>query len=431
MIPLFSNFWLVQSSLFILCFLFFLISYTYFDFSMLGYFLGVDLVSMGFIILSIWIGSLMIMSSYFIKFNDNYSELYILMVLILMIFLFMSFGVMNFFMFYFFFESSLIPTLILIFGWGYQPERLGAGYYLLFYTLLASLPLLISIFYYYDFNHSCMYMINYFSFEGWLIYLGLIFAFLVKLPMFFFHFWLTSAHVEAPISGSMILAGILLKLGGYGLYRVMLLCLTNFLNYNYFWISIGLYGGFMVSIICLIQSDVKLLIAYSSVCHMSLVMVGIMTMSFWGCFGSYILMLGHGLCSSGLFCLSNIVYERLNSRSFFINKGMMSFMPSMSLMWFLFCSCNMSSPPSMNLLGEIMIINSLISWSSLSIFFIIFISFMSACYSFYLFSYTQHGVFYSGYYSFSNGYVREYLLLILHWLPLNLFLLKINLFSVF
>nr|YP_009104446.1 NADH dehydrogenase subunit 4 [Callitettix braconoides]AFV32149.1 NADH dehydrogenase subunit 4 [Callitettix braconoides] len=431
LIPLFFNFWLVQSVLFISCFLFFLINYD-FDFFSLGYFLGIDMISMGLIILSFWIGSLMVMSSFSIKYFNNYSYSFIMMILFLMIFLFMSFSVMNLFMFYFFFESSLIPTLILIFGWGYQPERLNAGYYLLFYTLLASLPLLVSIFIYYDVNNSCMYMINMSFFcDFFLLYFGLIFAFLVKLPMFMFHFWLPSAHVEAPISGSMILAGVLLKLGGYGLYRVMSIVSFYFFFFNYFWISIGLYGGMFISLICVIQSDVKSLIAYSSVSHMSLVMMGIMTMSVWGGSGSYVLMLGHGLCSSGLFCLSNIIYERLGSRSFFINKGMMSFMPSMSLFWFLFCSGNMASPPSINLLGEIMIINSLICWSSFSIFFVMFISFMSACYSFYLFSYTQHGNFYSGYYSFSSGYVREYLLLILHWLPLNIFLLSVNMFILF
>nr|AWH61899.1 NADH dehydrogenase subunit 4 [Aphrophora maritima] len=430
MIPMFYKFWLIQSMIFILCFLVMISNYMS-DFCLMGYYLGIDLISLGFIILSMWIGSLMIMASWKIYVNNNYKSGFIMMILFLMMFLFMSFSVMNFFLFYFFFESTLIPTLILIFGWGYQPERLFSGYYMLFYTLIASLPLFLSIFYMYKLNGSSMFMIKFCNNYSFYIYLGLIMAFLVKLPMFMFHFWLPKAHVEAPISGSMILAGILLKLGGYGLLRVMEIIPNYFILYNYVWVVICLYGGLCISMICLLQSDVKSLIAYSSVAHMSLVIMGLMTMFSWGCAGSYLLMLGHGLCSSGLFCLSNIMYERLMSRSFFVSKGMMSFMPSMSLMWFLFCSSNMSSPPSINLLGEIMIINSLMTWCSFTMLFLMMMSFLSACYSFYLFSYSQHGNYYSGYYSFTFGYVREYLLLILHWVPLNLFVLKIDILMIY
>nr|YP_009433291.1 NADH dehydrogenase subunit 4 [Cnizocoris sinensis]AGO28060.1 NADH dehydrogenase subunit 4 [Cnizocoris sinensis] len=396
-------------------------------YSSLSYSFGGDMISMCMIFLSFWIIFLMLLASGSVFNTFNYKIEFVLVNLFLLLFLIFSFSTTNLFLFYLFFESSLIPTLFLIYGWGYQPERLSAGYYLLFYTLFASLPLLICIFYIMNFNCSTFYnLINVNC--NFYMYISLILAFMVSMPMIFTHFWLPKAHVEAPVSGSMILAGVLLKLGGYGLFRVFLFINDYGCFFNYFWVSLSLYGMLLVGVLCLSQIDIKSLIAYSSVAHMGLVLCGIMTMNFWGLMGSLVMMIGHGLCSSGLFCLANINYERTSSRSFFINKGMLTLMPSLSMFWFILCSNNMASPPSFNLLGEIMLMNSIMSWSSFSFMFLATASFFSCCYSIYLYSYVQHGFVYSGFKSLGFCNIREYTLILFHILPLNILVLKSDIF---
>nr|YP_009757481.1 NADH dehydrogenase subunit 4 [Bruchidius uberatus]QIM59428.1 NADH dehydrogenase subunit 4 [Bruchidius uberatus] len=417
------NFWLMTNMFFILSFLFLLnfsFDYLYLNIS---YMLGMDLLGYVLILLSFWVCALMLLASEKIYKMNNYYYLFNLMVLLLLMSLILVFCSMNLFIFYLFFEISLIPTLILIMGWGYQPERIEAGMYLLFYTLLVSLPMMISIFYYYNFNHTMMLMFMNKQ-MNLLMYFCMNLVFFVKMPMFFVHLWLPKAHVEAPVSGSMILAGIMLKLGGYGLIRLMSLFLIVGLKINYIFIMFSLIGGFIVSLICIRQSDMKSLIAYSSVAHMGMVLAGIMTLNIWGFWGSLVMMLAHGLCSSGLFCLANITYERLHSRSLYLNKGLLNIMPNLSFWWFMLCSSNMAAPPSLNLLGEIILINSLISFSSLSMIFLSLLSFFSAVYSLFLFSYSQHGSFYSGSFSVYQGMLREYMLLFLHWFPLNVLILK-------
>nr|URX53054.1 NADH dehydrogenase subunit 4 [Glyptotermes sp. 10 AB-2022a] len=419
-----GGWWLVHSLLFVLSFLF-IFSFPYFMlWGNLGYMLGCDNISYGLILLSFWICVLMIMASESVFRFSYYSGLFLIFVVLLMVVLFCTFSSINLFSFYLFFESSIIPTVFLILGWGYQPERLQAGIYLLFYTLLASLPMLVGIFYVYSAVFStCFVMLIDLSVSSGFFYLCMIFAFLVSMPMFLVHLWLPKAHVEAPVSGSMILAGVLLKLGGYGLLRVLVI-LTNFFSLGFVWISVSLVGGFLVSLVCMRQTDLKSLIAYSSVAHMGIVIGGIMTMSYWGFCGSFTLMIAHGLCSSGLFCLANISYERLGSRSLLVNSGMLNLMPSMAFWWFMLSACNMAAPPSLNLLGEFSLLNSLVSWSWVSMLMLVVLSFFSAAYTLYLFSYSQHGLYYSGVYCCSLGYSREFLLLFLHWLPLNLFILK-------
>nr|YP_011014766.1 NADH dehydrogenase subunit 4 [Ixodes crenulatus]WQB40577.1 NADH dehydrogenase subunit 4 [Ixodes crenulatus] len=384
-----------------------------------------DLMSINLLLLSVWVLILMFLSS----FKENlYNNKYFMFYLFLMLFLlFVCFFSMNLMMFYFFFEAVLFPIVMLIFNWGNQPERLQAGVYMLMYTLLGSMPLLVLMLFFGEMTLNYLFLD--FSWKmsmGWLFMLMMM-GFLVKVPMFFVHLWLPKAHVEAPVSGSMILAAVLLKLGVYGIYRFKGFFTMELMEMGYILMVISVLGGMYVGLMCLFQTDIKSLIAYSSICHMGVVLGGIMNLNFWGTYGGLLLMLGHGLCSSGLFCLGNMLYERFYTRSVMLLKGMMKIFPSMSLWWFLFSIVNMSAPPSMNIFGEIFLMGSLMKFSMLFIFPLMMISFLSACYSLYMFSYINHG---EGWMIWAVKLIsiREYMILLYHFFPLLIWVLKMDCF---
>nr|NP_945209.1 NADH dehydrogenase subunit 4 [Alectorobius capensis]BAD03978.1 NADH dehydrogenase 4 [Alectorobius capensis] len=392
-----------------------------------GMFLGMDLMSFLLVELSLWIGILMLISSMSLMiFYENTYKFYMISMVFLLLFCFM---VMNLLGFYLLFESVLIPIVMMIMGWGNQPERLQAGIYMLFYTLGGSLPLLIFLL---MFNESLsIFFFPWLNYEiSWIFFFMSVLGFLVKMPMFLVHFWLPKAHVEAPVAGSMILAGVLLKLGIYGLFRVKHLIFKKMLEFSHWIMSIALIGGVFIGMVCLCQVDIKALIAYSSVCHMGVALGGIFSMMLWGYMGNMLVMLGHGLCSSGLFCLANMFYERFFTRSMLLLSGLGCFFPYLSFWWFLFSSVNMAAPPSMNLGGEIMLIGSLIKWSVLVIIPLMILMFLGASYTMYMYSYLNHG---KGWvvYSVKLMNVREMFLMLMHLYPLVLWVLKMELFCMF
>jgi NADH-ubiquinone oxidoreductase chain 4 len=336
--------------------------------------------------------------------------------------------------FYFIFEISLIPTLLIIIGWGYQPERLQAGIYFLFYTLSVSLPLLLCIALLYLSTSSLFYFfgpsLEFSPVLGVALCIILSGAFLVKLPVFMSHLWLPRAHVEAPVAGSIILAGVLLKLGGYGLFRVLVFCGSGLILVGSFLVGLSLSGILYVGLMCCRLNDFKALVAYSSVAHIALVVSGIFRHYVWGYRGSLILIVSHGLSSSGLFCIVNIYYERLGRRSFFISRGLILVLPIFTLIIFFLCAANISAPPTINLLSEIFLMGRILSFDSLIVLIFPFGSFLGAVFTLFIFSYSQHGKVFYTLFRYPLVNFRELHTLALHIIPVNLLVLKPDYFLV-
>nr|APL97253.1 NADH dehydrogenase subunit 4 [Linevichella vortex] len=395
-------------------------------FSWKGAMIGeMDSISWSLSLLSVWVVLLAVLSSKMIKEHKILCSMFIKLNMLLLGLLVISFYVSELMFFYLGFESSLVPIFLLILGWGYQPERAQAGIYMLFYTLFGSLPLFFLIIEVSDLGMSYMHSHSAGMSNNFVFCFFLVGAFLVKFPMYSVHLWLLKAHVEAPVAGSMILAGVMLKLGGYGLIRVMPFWCNSSSLLSEIFICVSLWGGLAVSMGCLRQMDMKLLIASSSVVHMSMCISGLFIMGEYGYKGVMAIMIGHGLCSSGLFYLANMVYERSNSRSMMISKGLLSLMPSMSLWWFVTLAANMAAPPTLNLMGEILLISVLINWSNIMMSVVGALSFFSAAYSIYLFSLTQHGVYLSSKSGFNSCCSMEYMVISAHWVPLNLVILSV------
>nr|NP_443407.1 NADH dehydrogenase subunit 4 [Zenopsis nebulosus]BAB70335.1 NADH dehydrogenase subunit 4 [Zenopsis nebulosus] len=395
--------------------------------------MGTDPLSTPLLILTCWLLPLMILASQNHMAQEPLSRqrTYITLLASLQFFLILAFSSTEIIMFYVMFEATLIPTLLIITRWGNQKERLNAGTYFLFYTLAGSLPLLVALLLLQNSTGTLSMLITQYNdlalTQSWshkIWWAGCMIAFLVKMPLYGVHLWLPKAHVEAPIAGSMILAAVLLKLGGYGMMRMMVTLNPLSKEMIFPFIILALWGVIMTGSICLRQTDLKSLIAYSSVSHMGLVAGGILIQTPWGFTGALILMIAHGLASSALFCLANTNYERTHSRTMLLARGLQMLMPLMATWWFTASLANLALPPLPNLMGEIMIITSLFNWSWFTIILTGAGTLITAGYSLYLFLMSQRGPLPPHIIALAPSHTREHLLMALHLLPLIMIITK-------
>lgn len=396
-------------------------------------FIFMDQISSFLCLLSIWITLCMILAMYH---SDNREYLFF-NILLLKGILFLSFCVNDYFWFFVFFELSLIPTLIIILGWGIQPERVRAGSYLIMYTMVGAIPLLACIIYnFYNCGRTSivfngiLYKFRVGCEKRWIVFFWR-FGFLIKLPIYGVHLWLPKAHVEAPVGGSMILAGVLLKLGAYGLMRI-----NNFLTFSVrFWRTLGfiwfLYTMCVVGLVCFRQSDLKSLVAYSSIAHMSLVILGVFCYDYIGYVGILGMLVAHGVCSSGMFFCVQCFYEIRKTRRIILNRGYLRLSPLLCFFWFLLCVAKASAPPSLNLLSEFLLIGSILNFRLVGLFFCFFSVFCAGLFSIYLYVLTSHSKYNMMKKNWKKIRLRHCLILFLHVTPIYfLFLCVKNIFPV-
>ena len=368
----------------------------------LNIYLGIDGISIYFILLTTFIMPIVILSNWnSIKENIN---TYIIIILLLESLLLAVFLVLNIFLFYIFFESILIPLFILIGIYG-SGNKVRASFYLFLYTLLGSLFLLLAILYILvltgatDFDALFKTNLNYNT--QVILFIGIFIAIAVKTPVIFLNTWLLKAHVESPLGGSIILAAIVLKLSLYGVLRLILPIIPKAsINYTYIIFMIGVITIIYASISTLRTIDIKELIAYSSVSHAAVYLLGIFSNTIQGIEGGILLGLGHGFVSSGLFiCAGGILYDRSHTRLITIYRGIVQVMPLFSILFFILCLSNAGTPLSINFIGEFLSLYGIFERIPLLGIFASSSIVLSAAYTMYMFNRIVFGGRYSKFFS--------------------------------
>nr|YP_009317594.1 NADH dehydrogenase subunit 4 [Pterocladiella media]AOX49046.1 NADH dehydrogenase subunit 4 [Pterocladiella media] len=393
----------------------------------LYYTIGVDGISIFFILLTTFLIILCILISW-TSVKVLVKE-YLICFLILEFCLIQVFSVLDLLFFYIFFESVLIPMFLVVGIWGSRTRKIRAAYQFFLYTLVGSLLMLIGLVFIYfqagTTDIQLLWQISFSDFRQLILWIAFFSSFAVKIPMIPFHIWLPEAHAEAPTAGSVILAGILLKMGGFGFLRFSL-PLFPFASIFFapLIFSLSLIAVIYASLTTLRQIDLKKIIAYSSVSHMGFVTIGIFSLTLQGIEGSVILMLSHGLVSSALFLCVGILYDRHRTRIIKYYNGLIQVMPIFGSFFLFFSFANLGFPGTSSFIGEFLVLFGTFKISIFVTFIAALGMIFGAAYSIWLFNRIIFGVIKVQYFTlFQDISRREFwilfpLILLILWMGL-------------
>ena len=324
----------------------------------INYHVGIDGISLFLVLLSTLITLVCVIVSW--EAIQYRVKEYMVAFLVMETFMVGVFCALDFVLFYLFFEGILIPMFLIIGVWG-GPRRIYSAFKFFLYTLAGSVLFLVAILVMYlQAGTTDIPTVTAYEFDPTLqkwLWLAMFASFAVKVPMWPFHTWLPDAHVEAPTAGSVVLAGVLLKLGGYGYLRFSLPMLPDAsLFFTPLIYALSIIAIIYTSLVALMQTDMKKLIAYSSVAHMGIVTIGIFTLNPLGIQGSIIQMLSHGFVSGALFMCVGVVYDRIHSRDIATYGGLAERMPAYATLFMLFMLASVGLPGTSGFVGEILVI---------------------------------------------------------------------------
>jgi len=323
------------------------------------YHLGVDGISVLFILLNAFITVLVVIAGWSVI--QNRVAQYMAAFLVMSGLLNGVFSALDGLLFYVFFEATLIPMFVIIGIWG-GPNRVYAALKFFLYTLFGSLLMLVALLYLYNKSGGSFAIMDWWKLPlplgaQMLLFFGLLFAFAVKVPMWPVHTWLPDAHTEAPTGGSVVLAAIMLKLGAYGFVRFTLPILPD-ASRELAWlmVALSLIAVVYIGLVALVQTDMKRLIAYSSISHMGFVTLGFFIFNSWGVEGALVQMISHGFISAAMFLCVGVMYDRMHSRNIADYGGVVNTMPRFAALMMLFAMANCGLPGTSGFVGEFMVI---------------------------------------------------------------------------